>query len=64
MKYSIIRKHFNGEDVLLEIGLTLKQAQEHCSNPDTSSRTCKSRSAMLYTQEHGAWFDCYEAEDE
>jgi hypothetical protein len=65
MKYRIVRKHFdNSDDVLLETGLTLKQAQKHCSDLDTSSRTCNSRSALLYTQEHGPWFDCYYAEDE
>lgn len=40
--------------------LTLEQAQEHCRDPETSSRTCTSAKARRVTRRHGAWFDGYE----
>jgi hypothetical protein len=44
MKYSIIRKHFKGEDKFVKVVDTLEEAQAHCQREDT----------------HGAgWFDAY-----
>jgi hypothetical protein len=46
--YKIIRFRFDGENEVIETGLTLEEAQEHCNDPDT----------------HGdGWFDGYEQED-
>lgn len=46
--YKIIRKFRHKEDELVDVGLTLQEAQEHCSSPDT----------------HGeGWFDSYYPED-
>ena len=43
-------------------GLTLEEAQSHCRNPESSSRSATSARAKRYTAQHGAWFDGYEAQ--
>ena len=43
-------------------GLTLAQAQAHCKDPETSSRTCTDAAGLLRTRERGPWFDGYTAE--
>ena len=45
---------------VLQWGLTLEQAQAHCSDPATSSSTAKSKVARARTRHVGAWFDGYE----
>jgi hypothetical protein len=59
--YKIVRKYQreNEADVEVETGLTLLEAQTHCINPETSSRTCSSEEAQQHTQVHGHWFDAY-----
>lgn len=45
--YSIVRFHFQDESVVIDTGLTLEEAQEHCQREDT----------------HGdGWFDGYRKE--
>ena len=44
----------------LKTRLTLEQAQAHCQDPETSSRTCTSAKAKAYTRRNGPWFDGYE----
>jgi len=45
--YKIIRFFFKGENEVIKTGLTLEEAQEHCSREDT----------------HGdGWFDGYDEE--
>lgn len=44
----------------IKTGLTLEQAQAHCSDPETSSKTATSYKARKYTERHGAWFDGYD----
>jgi len=46
----------------IETGLTLKQAQAHCNNPETSSRTCTSIEGKRRAKKFGAWFDGYTKE--
>ena len=41
-------------------GLTLSQAQTHCSDPETSSSTAIGKTAKARTRRLGAWFDGYE----
>ena len=41
-------------------GLTLAEAQEHCGDPETSSRTCTEAQGVRRTRERGQWFDGYE----
>jgi hypothetical protein len=40
-------------------GLTLEEAQRHCSSKETSSRTATSAEAIRRTRKRGPWFDGY-----
>jgi hypothetical protein len=57
--YKIIRFYFNGGKRVVKNGLTLEQAQAHCSSPETSSRTCRTAKAKARTKLRGPWFDGY-----
>ena len=35
-------------------------AQEHCSDPETSSSTCSKAAGLARTRRMGPWFDGYE----
>ena len=61
-RYKIVRMFFRGGHRTIERGLTLEQAQTHCQNPETSSKTAKSARTRRYTEQRGAWFDGYEEE--
>lgn len=41
--------------------VTLAEAQAHCSDPETSSSTCRLSWNRRRTRLHGPWFDGYEA---
>jgi hypothetical protein len=62
--YKIVRFFQNPEigRRTVETGLTLEEAQAHCKNPETSSRTATSAHAKKRTANKGAWFDGYEQE--
>lgn len=57
--YKIIRYFFNGRKQTIDSGLTLAEAQAHCSNPETSSSTAAGAGARRRTRQHGQWFDGY-----
>jgi len=59
-KYKIVRMYFKGGKRTIETGLTLEQAQAHCRDPETSSRTCTKSAGRKRTKERGPWFDGYE----
>lgn len=59
-RYKIVRMYFKGGRRTIETGLTLEQAQKHCQNPETSSRTATSAKARARTKRMGPWFDGYE----
>jgi len=62
MSYKIIRTYLRGDKRARTIlrGLTLEQAQAHCRNPETSSRTCTRPDRKRITKRNGPWFDGYE----
>lgn len=61
--YKIVRMYFEGRsNRKVKGGLTLEQAQAHCRDPETSSRTATSRAGIRRTEMFGPWFDGYEKE--
>ena len=59
--YKIIRHFFKDSSKrTIKSGLTLQEAQAHCKDPETSSRTATSAAARKRTRERGPWFDGYE----
>lgn len=58
--YQIVRHYFKGGKRVIRRGLTLKEAQTHCSDPETSSRTATSAAAQRRTRQRGPWFDGYQ----
>jgi len=58
--YHILRKYRDGHpSELIAEDLTLEEAQEHCSDPETSSRTCTTTEGITRTNLKGPWFDAY-----
>ena len=40
-------------------GLTLEQVQRHCSDPNSSYKTCTTKTGKARTRKVGPWFDGY-----
>lgn len=59
--YKIIRffQDPNKNNQTIERGLSLEEAQAHCKDPETSSRTCTTPIAKLRTKKYGPWFEGY-----
>jgi hypothetical protein len=58
--YKIARFYQNGSRRrTIKTGLTLAEAQAHCKDPETSSRTATSAAAKRRTKIQGPWFDGY-----
>ena len=53
MSYKILRFRFEGNTRVIKRGLTLEQAQEHCSREDTHKKDSKG---------NVIWFDGYDEE--
>jgi len=64
MSYKIVRMFFkdSSDNYIVDSGLTLAEAKEHCRDPETSSRKATSTEAMILTATKGPWFDGYEEE--
>lgn len=61
MHYKIVRFFcYGSRRRVVRRGLTLQEAQAHCSDPETSSRTCTHAEGKRRTRLHGPWFDGYE----
>ena len=61
--YKIVRGYRDSYDKqTIRTGLTLDEAQEHCRDPETSSRTCTEPENVERTEAHGPWFDGYTEE--
>ncbi len=60
--YKIVRGYLHGPSRTIKVGLTLEQAQAHCRDPETSSRTCTKYAGKLRTRRTGPWFDGFEME--
>lgn len=59
--YRVVRKFMNEKlsDKLLFTGLTLEEAQTHCNDPESSSKTCTGTIGCQRTRDNGPWFDVY-----
>lgn len=58
--YRIERCYFRSNDrVRRATGLTLEEAQAHCQDTETASRTCILHSNVEHTEIFGPWFDAY-----
>lgn len=58
--YKIVRNYFrNRRKRTIKHGLILEEAQTHCGNSETSSKTCTSAKGKRRTRQVGSWFDSY-----
>jgi hypothetical protein len=64
MTYKIVRYYRDPgfKSRVVRRGLTLEEAQAHCNDPETSSRTCTLAPARRRTRLKGPWFDGYTEE--
>lgn len=63
MTYKIVRNYFNNKKRrVIARGLSLAEAQAHCSDKETSSSTCTTAEGIKRTKKYGAWFDGFEEE--
>ena len=58
--YKIIRVYSRGGTRTLRTNVTLREAQAHCRNPETSSSTATSAAAKAVTRRMGKWYDAYD----
>jgi hypothetical protein len=58
--YRTVRMYQRRGKRVVRRGLTLSEAQAHCSDPETSSSTCTSALGRNRTRQRGPWFDGYE----
>lgn len=58
--YKVVRHYERGNRRLIIKRCTLEEAQAHCRDPESSSRTAHSATARTRTRYLGRWFDGYE----
>lgn len=60
--YKIVRMYFSSDisNRTIKSGLTLKEAQDHCKDPETSWKTATKYRARKRTEMYGPWFDSYQ----
>lgn len=58
--YKVVRFYARGGRHTIIKRCTLADAQAHCKDPETSSKTATSAAARRVTRRMGAWFDGYE----
>ena len=59
MAFTIYRIFTRGGKEEIKSYCTLEEAQEHCEDPQTDSRTCTGLELVQYTNEKGPWYDAY-----
>lgn len=61
MPYKIVRFYQDSTQPrrTIKVVETLDEAQAHCQDPETSSKTCKKPHNRRRTRQHGPWFDGY-----
>jgi hypothetical protein len=61
MRYKIVRGYMRDDIASRTIkrGLSLEEAQSHCRDKETSSRTCTLPKNVAHTEKYGPWFDGY-----
>ena len=59
--YNVVRFYFRGGRRVIHQRVTLKEAQAHCADPETSSSTRTSATGRARTRRLGRWFDGYES---
>jgi len=63
VRYQIVRFFFDERRrEVLDRHLSLREAQEHCLDCESSSATCKSHDGKKITAQHGSWVDLYHEE--
>jgi hypothetical protein len=61
--YKVVRLFFKSDrQTTVKKGLTLEEARAHCSDPETSWKTCTSFAGLKRTRVYGPWFDAFEEE--
>lgn len=64
VRYKIVRMFRDdpSNNKTVATGLTLEEAQDHCSDPETSSSTATGLVETVLTKNFGPWFDGYTEE--
>lgn len=63
MTYKIVRQYYKGGSRCIRKGLTLEQAQAHCNDPETASKTATSIKAKRAEARGDGWFDSFYREN-
>lgn len=65
MTYRIVRRFYRGNaPQVIETGLSLDEAREHCNDVESSSSSCTSPAGRARLLSMGEWFDSFEREED